>query len=79
MEQCIPKRRDKTQTPGNHPKERKQHSEHSKSLKSRVSLILFSPLHVFVSTGTPSLSSLTKLHVYFLLLCPCYFIPFYSI
>jgi hypothetical protein len=29
------------QTPGNHPKENKQHSEHGESLKSRV-LVLFS-------------------------------------
>jgi len=30
----------KIQMPGNHPKERLQHSEHSKSLKSRI-LFLF--------------------------------------
>jgi len=29
----------KIQTPGNHPKERIQHSEHSKSLKSRTNKI----------------------------------------
>jgi len=34
MEQSVPKLRHKIQKPGNHPKERTQHSEHVKSLKS---------------------------------------------
>jgi hypothetical protein len=38
MEQteCSETLAQKIQTPGNHPKERKQHSEHGESMKSRT-------------------------------------------
>jgi len=41
MEQtvCSEMSAHKIQTPGNHPKERIQHSEHSESLKSRMEIL----------------------------------------
>jgi hypothetical protein len=42
MEQCFGMSAHKIQTPGNHPKERIQHSEHGESLKSsRCNLLAF--------------------------------------
>jgi len=36
--QCSKTSADEIQTPGNHPKERIQHSQHGESLKSRIFL-----------------------------------------
>ena len=50
------------QTPGNHPKENKQHSEHGESLKSRIvasCFYNFKCLRVFRSTLSACLPSLT--------------------
>jgi len=43
---CSERLAHKIQTPGNHPKERIQHSEHSESLKSRTTGFLILKLHI---------------------------------
>ena len=44
------------QTPGNHPKENKQHSEHGESLKSKISnLNKYSPHYTFKQASTCTL------------------------
>jgi len=41
MEQSVPKRRHiKIQTPGNHPQEKIQHSQHGESVKSRFKIVI---------------------------------------
>ena len=40
----VPKRRHKIQTPGNHPKERMQHSQHSKTMKPHLTFVVIGRL-----------------------------------
>jgi len=47
----------KIHTPGNHPKERIQHSEHGKSLKSRIIILAFAETQVPPSAFNGSLSA----------------------
>jgi len=47
----------KFHTPGNHPKERIQHSEHDRSLKSRIIILAFAETEVPPSAFNGSLSA----------------------
>jgi hypothetical protein len=54
--ECSKMSAQKIQTPGNHPTERIQHSQHGKSLKSRVNkgLSVYTTMYTLVKKTEPS-------------------------